>query len=154
MKESFFDICYEILSHYLHFPDVAYTCKSISDAYEHLRNFPRNSLEFEQKRLGIILFIKELRDENTIYAYQSTGQVPVPILSGGTLFDDGIEELRIQLENEVPKLILKGIHQIIKHSYPTLSDKTLAEELLQQDTHTLQNYGLTKLGEENKDGQT
>ena len=143
MSKDFFDICYEILSHYLHFPDVAETWKSVIDTIEQLQDFPKNSLEFEQKRLGIIFFIKKLRDENTFYAYQSTGQVLVQIQSGGTLFDDDIEELRVQLENEIPKLILKGIHQIIKHSHPTISDTNLAEELLQQDKRTLHNYGLT-----------
>lgn len=146
MNKSFFDICYEIISHWLHFPDVADTCKSIHDANEYLRYFPKDSLEFKQKRLEIIYFIKKLRDENTIYTYQTTGQVPMPILSGGTLFDDDIEELRTQLENEVPKLILKGIHQVIKHSHPALSDQALAEELLHQDIHTLQDYGLTEFG--------
>ena len=147
MKKSFFDICYEILSHYLHFPDVSDTCKSIDDLNERLRSYPQTDWEFDQKRLDIIFFIKKLRDEYTLYLYQLTGLLPPPTPSGRTLFDDNRDELFIELVNEKPKLIIKGIHQIVRHCRAVKDNNELMAELFTQDTAVLQKYGLLN-GEE------
>ena len=39
-------------------------------------------------------------------------------------------------------LILKGVHQVIKHLYPTTDNDALSGELLRQSENTLQAYGL------------
>ncbi len=37
MNRTFYDICYEVLLHYLHFPDVADTYKSVGSRWYYVR---------------------------------------------------------------------------------------------------------------------
>ena len=155
MKKSFLDICYEILSHYLNFPDVADTVKSISDGIHYLNNFPRSQTDFEQKKYEIIHYIQKVRSGNVIDAYKEKDNpfLYVPAPSGRLLSDLEPEELYRDLNAEILRLILKGTHQTIKHLNIVEDDNKLTAELLQQDTSVLQKYGLLS-GEGATDGQT
>lgn len=82
----------------------------------------------------IINYILKACGGNFIYQCQESNKLFLPAtlgFSNKTLFDDDRRELRIQLENEILFLNLKGIHQVIKHLCPVLDDNTLSAELLQ-----------------------
>lgn len=66
----------------------------------------------------------------------------VPIPSGRLLPEADRYELYNNLVAEIPRLILKGIHQTIKHLYPSTADNQLTEELVQQNTAVLLKYNL------------
>lgn len=150
MNKQFIDICYEIISHYYNFPDVNDTLKSISDGINHLNSYPQNDFDFNFKKNDIIRYILKVRGENIIYQCEESKKLFVPItpgLSSKTLYDDNRLELYIQLKNEIPFLVLKGVHQVIKHVCPSTSDNALSMELLQQNEITLQKYGLAAGGQ-------
>lgn len=143
MNKKLFGIYYEILSHYLHFPEVSNTVKCINDGLDLWHNYPQNDFEFWKKQPDIILYIEKARADNIIYKCQTGGQLFIPVAFGGkTLMQDDRNELLTQLENEIFVQALKGIHQVIKRCYPTLSDNLLSEELLSQNENTLQKYNL------------
>lgn len=151
MNKTFYDICYQVLSQYLNFPDVADTYKSIRDGISYLDYYPQNDFEFQFKKNEIIRYIIEVRSNNFIYKCQKDNKLFMPITLEGsnkTLWDDDKRELYIQLENEVSVLILKGIHQVIKHLYPILDDNMLSVELLYQGVETLQKYGVVEGGQQ------
>ena len=54
MDRGFYDISYEILSHYLNFPDIVDTYKSIGDGNSYLKYYPQNDFDFQNKRNEII----------------------------------------------------------------------------------------------------
>ena len=136
----FYDICYEILSHYLHFPDVANTFKSIGDGINHQNNFLQ---DYQTKRNEIISYIIKARTDNIIYTYREKQRpIIVPGSPARPLSQANEDELYAELEGVIAILILKGIHQIITLSNPTANDDTLSSQLLQQDINTLQMYGL------------
>ena len=143
MKKSFLILCYELLSHYLCFPDVADTYKSINDGMRYLRSFPQNMTEFLTKKNEIINYIKQVRENNIIDAYRSNENpcLLIPVPSGKTLEQANPHELYRNLEAEISRLVYKGIHQTIKHSYE-IDDNELTAELLQQDMNILQKYKL------------
>ena len=151
MNKLFIDLCYEILSHYLHFPDVANTYKGIIDGLNFQNNFPWNTAVFSYKKGEIIAYIEKVRLNNVIDAYKEKGNslrlIPVP--SGKRLADASPEELYQNLSGEIPRLIFKGIHQVIKNLYSIPDDNELTAELLQQDIAVLQKYRL--LNEEGDD---
>ena len=150
MDRRFYDISYEILSHYLNFPDIVDTYKSIGDGNSYLKYYPQNDFDFQNKRNEIIHYIIEIRSNNFIYQCQESNKLFLPVTPGfsnKTLFEDNRIELRIQLEREISVLLLKGIHQVIKHLYPVLDNDMLSTELLQQGAQTLQKYGLVRGGE-------
>lgn len=144
MDKKYYDICYDILSHYLHFPDVADTYKSINDALYHRDNYPKNLIDFQMEKGKIIEFIKKARFDNIIDAYQNQYNplLFVPVPSGKKLSEADSAELYNNLVSEIPRLILKGIHQTIKHLYMNVDDNQLTAELVQQDIAVLRKYGL------------
>lgn len=151
MVKKFYEICYEILSYYLNFPDVVDTYKSIEDGISYWKNYPQNDMDFKYKKNDIIKYIMKTRGNNFIYQCQESKKLFLPVTPGfsnKTLYDDDRGELRIQLENEISILFLKGIHQVIKHLYPTLDNNMLSAELLQQDAETLQKYGIVGGGKQ------
>ena len=60
MNRIFYDMCYEILSHYLNFPDVADTYKSIEDGIQYCNNYPQTMTDFMNKKDDIIRYIKTM----------------------------------------------------------------------------------------------
>lgn len=142
MDKLFVDLCYEVLSHYAHFPEVADTLKSISDGANIVRTYPTTDREFQEKRFEIITYILKARTDNIIYTYHESRKIFIPSGPGKTIYDDKREELYQQLKSEIQMLVLRGIHQIIKRLYPTVDNDTLSGELLQQNKDTLKKYGL------------
>ena len=155
MSKTFFDICYKILSHYLHFPDVADTYKSINDGLNYLENFPQKEWDFFAKKKEIVSYIEMVRLNNIIDAYQDPSNMflLVPIPSGKSLSNANPQELYNNLSREIPRLILKGIHQTIKHLNESLDDNQLTAELIQRDTRALRKYGLQSIEEAYSYGQ-
>lgn len=155
MGNSFFDIGYEVLSQYLHFPDVADTYKSITEGKHYQNNFPWEMDSFLRERSNIISYIVKVRINNVIDTYQERENpfLLMPVPSGKSLFQAPPKELYDNLSAEIPRLILKGIHQTIKHLNVIWDDNGLTAELLQQDTTVLRKYGL-QVTEERKYGQT
>ena len=143
MNKTFIDLCYEIISHYAHFPEVADTLKSISDGANIERTYPVTDGEFQEKRFEIILYILKARTDNIIYTYHESRKVFIPGGPGKTIYDDNREELYQQLEGEIQMLILRGMHQVIKRLYPAVNNDALSGELLQQNEETLRKYGLS-----------
>ena len=144
MNKTYYDICYKILSHYLHFPDVADTYKNINDGLGYMRNFPQDIWDFKAKKSDIVSYIRTVRLNNIIDTYQDPSNMLllVPIPSGKPLSDTNPQELYNNLAGEIPRLILKGIHQAVKHLNENLDDNQLTAELLQQDIRVLKKYAL------------
>jgi len=144
VDKHFYDICYNILSYYLHFPDVADTYKDIIDGQRYQNSFPMNESDFQNKKGEIIEFILKVRVNNVIDAYQEQDNplLFIPVPSGKSLFQTTPGELYANLTAEIPRLICKGIHQIIKHLVPYIDDNTLTAELVQGNVDTLQKFGL------------
>lgn len=143
VNKKLLDVYYEILSHYLHFPEVDDTLKSINDGLNLWYNYPQNDFEFREKQADIIAYIQKARFDNIIYKCQTGIQVFIPVeVSGKTLMQDDRNELLVQLENEIFAQALKGIHQVIKRHYPALNDNLLSEELLSSSENALQKYNL------------
>ncbi len=144
MNKIFYDMCYKILSHYLNFPDVADTYKSIEDGIKYCNNYPQTMIDFMNKKDDIIRYIRNVRKDNVIDAYKN-GQNPLllyPVPFGRQLSQATYEELYSNLEQEIPRLILKGIHQAIKHYNGLIDNNDLAAELLQEDFAVLRKYNL------------
>ena len=144
MNKQFIDICYEILSHYLQFPDVADTYKNINDGLNYQMNFPQNDIDFLAKKSEIISYIEKVRLNNIIDAYREPLNflLLVPFQPGKKLSDANREELYNNLSGEIPRLILKGIHQTIKHIDANVGDNELTAELVREDIDVLRKYGV------------
>lgn len=143
-------MCYEILSHYANFPEVADTLKSISDGVNLVWTYPTTDGEFRKKRFEIIAYISKVRTDNIIYNYYESIKLFETGKPGKTIFDNNREGLYQQLKGEIQMLVLRGIHQIIKRLYPTVDSDTLSGELLCQNKEILRKYGLY----DDKDGIT
>ena len=144
MNRIFYDMCYEILSHYLNFPDVADTYKSIEDGIQYCNNYPQTMTDFMNKKDDIIRYIRNVRKDNVIDAYKN-GQNPflfVPSPFGKLLLQLTPNELYINLVTEIRRLIIKGIHQTIKHYNGLIDNNDLTAELLQEDFAFLRKYNL------------
>lgn len=143
MDKRLFDLCYEVLSHYFRFPEVEDTLKSIGDGLDYWNNYPQNDFDFQRVKSDIIAYIQKARLGNIIYQCQKGRKLFIPPeLGNKTLSQDDRNELRIQLENEIIALALKGIHQVIKHYHPEIDNDSLSEELLCLNEGTLQKYNL------------
>lgn len=142
MGKDFYDICYEVLSHYLHFPDVADTFKSIKDGIKLLIDYPTNDFEYQTQKDKIITYIQMARIDNVIYQYHESHSVFIPLPMRKKLNQDTRDELCVELEIAVSILKLKGIHQVIKHQYAGVSDDVLSGELLGCDMTVFDRYGL------------
>lgn len=96
-----------------------------------------------------------MRLNNVIDEYRENDNplILTPVPSGKRLVDASPEELYQNLSGEIPRLILKGIHQVIKNLHNIQDDNNLTAELIQQDITVLQKYKLLN-GKENENGQT
>lgn len=144
MNKAFYDICYEVLSHYLNFPDVADTYKSIVDGIDYCNNYHKIQMDFDNKKYEIINYIVNVRKNNVIDTYINNENLllHVSLPLGNSLFQASPQELYNNLEQEIPKLILKGVHQIIKHFNEMVDDNDLTAELLLEDVNTLLKYNI------------
>ncbi|MCH5272360.1 MAG: hypothetical protein J1E35_01675 [Lachnospiraceae bacterium] len=142
MNKKFFELGYEILSHYKHFPEIDDTCKIILDGINYLNNYPKNDNEFKMRKEDIANYIVKSRINNMIYIYVNSKMVVLNSKIGKSIYDDNINELFEQLKNAIAILILKGIHQIVKNMYPELNDNEIIKELVGQDIQSLFKYGL------------
>lgn len=142
MYNSFINLCYDVLSKYLHFPDVADTWRDIQDGLNKMKDFPQDYTIFMQTKSEIISYVKKVRAGNIIDSIKENSPfLYIPYGSGKTLEDCTPTELYNNLSMEIPRLILKGIHQTIKHFYVE-KDENIAAELIQQDTAVLRKYNL------------
>lgn len=144
MNKKYYDICYEILSHYLNFPDVADTYKSILDGMYHRDNYPKTSADFYSKQGDIINYIIKVRQNNIIDAYTSD-QNPLKLMTTPVykpLSQATSQELYNNLEQEIYRLIAKGTHQVIKHYNLWLNDNELTAEILQENEKILDKYNI------------
>jgi hypothetical protein len=144
VNKFFYEVCYEILSQYLNFPDVADTYKSIIDGIDYCNQYYQIQMDFDNRKYEVINYITKVRKNNIIDAYQNrlNPLMLVPLPDGKTLVQSSPQELYKNLQNEIPRLIVKGIHQIIKHFNEMTDDNALIAELLQEDVNTLVKYNL------------
>lgn len=144
MNKDFYDVAYEVLSHYLNWPDVADTYKSIVDGIDYCNNYYQLQIDFDNRKFGVINYITTVRKNNIIDAYKNrlNPLILVPLPSGKSLFQASPQELYNNLQNEIPRLILKGVHQIIKHFNEMVDDNDLTAELLQEDVNILRKYNI------------
>jgi len=144
MKNEFMDLCYEIIRHYSSFSDVAGTAKDISDGIGYAQCFQQNKVEFSRKYNEIVAFIIKVRANNIVDSYKDDKNylTLIPVPSGKPLNQSTPEELFNNLVTEINRLIVKGIHQTIKHIHPDLNDIELLKKLLSQEISVLQEYGL------------
>lgn len=144
MNKVFYDICYEVLSHYLNFPDVSDTYKSVVEGINYYNNYCQIRKDFENKKYEVINYIVKVRKNNIIDSYEN-GLNPLmlfPVPSGRSLSQATPQELYNNLKQEIPRLILKGVHQIIKHFNEIVDDNDLTVELLQENVNTLIKYNI------------
>lgn len=138
MNKKYYDLYYEILSHYLNFPDVADTFKSIKEGILYLINYPQDEISFMYKQNDLIFYIVQARTDNLVYNYYNKKQIPMSIgMPSKSLWQINRFELFENLETAVLWLKLKGMHQLIKHYNTTIDDSALAGELLQSDMHAI-----------------
>ena len=144
MKTEFLDLSYEIIRRYTSFPDVAGTAKDISDGIGYAQCYQQNQAEFSRKHNEIVAFIIKARANNVIDSYKDDKNylALVPVPSGKPLSQSTPEELFNNLVPEINRLIVKGIYQTIKHVHPYTDDTEVLKNLLLQDIHVLQEYGL------------
>lgn len=142
MYNPFINLCYEVLSKNLHFPDVADTWRDIQDGRNKMKCFPQDYNSFMQTKHEITSYIKKVRAGNIIDSIKENSPfLHISDGSGKTLDECTPIELYNNLSMEIPRLILKGIHQTIKHFYIE-KDENIAAELIQQDTAVLRKYNL------------
>lgn len=144
MNKVFYDVCYEVLSDYLNLPDVADTYKNIVDGINYCENYPKTITDFYEKKDEIVNYIVNVRSNNIIDAYKDIKNLLLlfPLPTGRPLSQASQQELYDNLVQEIPRLILKGIHQIIKHFNEMVDDNDLTAELLQEDVNTLVKYDI------------
>ena len=144
MNKDFYDMAYEALSHYLDWPDVADTYKSIVDGIDYCNNYYQIKIDFDNRKYEVINYITKVRKDNIIDTYKNrlNPLILVPLPSGKSLFQASPQELYDNLQNEIPRLIIKGIYQTIKHSDEIVNDNDLIAELLQEDVSTLVQYNI------------
>lgn len=144
MKQEFLDLCYEILRRYTCFPDVAGTAKDINDGIDYAQCYQQNQADFSRKHNEIVAFIIKARANNVIDSYKDDKNylALVPVPSGKPLSQSTPEELFNNLVPEINRLIVKGVYQTIKHVHPYMDDTEVVKNLLLQDIHVLQEYGL------------
>lgn len=96
------------------------------------------------KSYEVINYITEVRKNNIIDAYKNclNPLILVPLASGKSLFQASPQELYNNLEQEIPRLIIKGVHQTIKHFNEMADDNDLIAELLKEDINTLAKYDI------------
>ena len=137
-------MAYEALSHYLNWPDVADTYKSIVDGINYSQNYYQIQIDFDNRKYEVINYIIEVRKNNIIDRYKNrlNPLILVPLPSGKSLFQAAPQELYDNLQNEIPRLIVKGVHQTIKHFNEMADDNDLIAELLQEDVNTLVKYDI------------
>lgn len=57
MNKDFYDVAYEALSHYLNFPDVADTYKSIGDGIYYYKNYYLIQMYFDNRKYEVINYV-------------------------------------------------------------------------------------------------
>lgn len=144
MNKQFFDVCYEILVHNTQYPDIASTTKDITDGINYAQLYSQNLTEYIKKYDEIVQFIIKVRDNNIIDSYRDDKNylMFVPIKSGKPLAQSSLQELYDNLANEIDRLMIKGIYQVIKHVNSEVNDTGLLKQLLSQDISVLRRYGL------------
>ena len=144
MNNPFLDLCYQILIQNTQYPDVASTAKDISDGINYLQLHIQNPAEFMKRRDEIVEFVIKARENNIVDSFQDDKNylLLVPVQSGKPLAQSSPQELYNNLANEMDRLQVKGIYQVIKHIQPNLSDYDLLSNLFTKETTALQEYGL------------
>ena len=144
MNNQFFDICLKILLNEHNIPEVLSTLADINEGLEKERKFPRTSLEFFIHKGEIISYIQKVRVGNIVDAFQGEeGSLALlPSLNGKFLAEANPEELYNNLDAEIPRLILKGMYQLIKHYFPENADKNIMQDLFSKDMSALRKYGI------------
>ena len=144
MNKFFYDVAWKALAHYLDFPDVADTYKSIVEGIEYCNNYYQIQMDFDNRKNKVIDYITEVRKGSIIDAYKNrlNPLILVPLPSGKTLYQASPKELYDNLQNEIPRLILKGTYQTIKHLNKINDDNALVAELLQEDVNTFKKYNI------------
>lgn len=150
MEKTFYDFCYEALSQHLEYKDVADTVKDIWDGLKYRQHFPWPPQNFDMEKPEIIEYIKKVRLGNIIDQYKEHNALSfIPSSSGRSLWDLSPQELFNDLSAEIPRLIVKGTHQLIKHLSHIEDDNALTAELVQNDVTVLEKYGLSATEEMN-----
>lgn len=143
-QNRFYEICYQIIARYAGFPDVAETLNDIRKGAEYQNDYCHDVLQFMRKRDEIIFFIAKARSNNVIDAFKDDRNylllIPSPsrkLLSAATN-----DELFANLSEEIRRLVIKGVHQVIKKQNASIPDNALTAELLTQDPNIFNKYGL------------
>ncbi|MBR5424359.1 MAG: hypothetical protein IK108_10150 [Clostridia bacterium] len=144
MNNAFFDVCFNIIIQNTQYPDVAGTAKDITDGINYAQLYSQNLTEYIKKHDEIVQFIIKVRDNNIIDSYRDDKNylLFVPVKSGKPLAQSSPQELYNNLVNEIDRLMIKGIYQVIKHVHTEVNDTDLLEQLLSQDISVLRKYGL------------
>ena len=144
MNEKFYELCYKILHRYLNLPDVADTFRSILKGIDYIKKFPWDINDFLCKKNEIISYIQDVRCKNIIDGYNENPYLLTTTSFSKKLSDTNQNELYSNLIGEIPRLILKGMHQVIKNLYNIKDDNELTEELVQENITVLMKYKLVK----------
>lgn len=144
MNKQFLDLCYEILIQNSQYPDVASTVKDITDGINYAQLYSHDPTEFLIKHDEIVQFIIKARENNIVDSYRDDKNylLLVPVQSGRPLIQSSPQEVFTNLTNEIDRLRIKGIYQVIKHVFPNSNDVDILQQLLSQDVSVLRRYGL------------
>lgn len=145
-QNDFYNLCFEILKAYQQIPEIVSVLKDIQDGLEYERNFPQTLESFFIQKNEIISYIRKVRVGNIVDAFKneegSLALISVP--NGKPLSEATPGELYTELNAEIPRLILKGLYQLIKHYFPMADDRKIMQDLFSKNVQALAGYGLLK----------
>ncbi len=135
-------VYYEPLSRYTYIPEIATLFKDINEGINLSTNFPVTEIDFFQRRNEIINFIIKHRQNNIIDSIkQKTFPLSlIPAAGGKSLNELQPADLHYNLDFEICRLIIDGMHKIIKKKSPNSTDCEIVSDLLEASYLVFRKY--------------
>lgn len=142
LLQTFLFAYYEPLSRYAYIPEISSAFKDISEGINLSKNFPTTEIDFFQRQNEIINFITNHRKNNVIDSIkEKTFPLSlIPALGGTSLNELPPAGLHNNLDFEICRLIIDGMHKIIKSKSPNTSDCEIVTDLIEDFSRVLIKY--------------
>lgn len=146
IQNLFYKACFEILQNFQQIPEIFSIVNDIREGLKHENNFPKNNESFILQKNEIISYIQKVRFNNIvdIFKDEKDSLALITLPNGKLLTELSPQELFNNLNAEIPRLILKGMHQVIKYSFPLAPDRIIMQDLFSNNMNVLVKYGLLK----------
>lgn len=143
LLQAFLFAYYEPLSRYAYIPEIASVFKDINEGINLSKNFPITEIDFFQRRNEIISFITNHRRKNNVIDSIKEKIFPLSLfytLGGSSINELQPADLHYNLDFEICRLIIAGMHKIIKSKSPNTSDCEIVTDLIEDFSRTLIKY--------------